>query len=108
MDTPSNSKGHSISEIAVQLQQCSFLLDGTCSLLHNAFMSDINTLLHRAHAYAKARGLKPSTVSRILFGNGERMGEIEKGGSLRMDTFHRATQKLDELEATPSSSEAVA
>jgi hypothetical protein len=80
-------------------RECKIILDPPCNKLHVAVMSDIDEILARAKRYADRRKLKPSTVSRILFGNGTRLGQIERGGSLRVDTLHKVLAKLDELEA---------
>lgn len=61
-------------------------------------MTDVDTLVARARAYAEKSGLALSTVSRRLLGNGVRLDELESGGSLRVDTLERARSLLDELE----------
>jgi hypothetical protein len=61
-------------------------------------MSEIETLLVRARAYAVQSRLSLSTVSRKLLGNGKRLNELDSGKSLRVDTLRRAHERLDELE----------
>jgi hypothetical protein len=61
-------------------------------------MSEVAALITRAQAYAKRSGLKESTVSRKLLGNGKRLAELRAGKSLRVDTLVRASALLDELD----------
>ncbi|WP_324059908.1 hypothetical protein [Rhizorhapis sp.] len=62
-------------------------------------MSDINDFIERVHAYARRRECSTKTVSRLLFGGGNRLAEIEEGNSFpRLDTFQKALRKLEELE----------
>jgi hypothetical protein len=65
-------------------------------------MTDISEFIARAHAYCSARNVSRSTLSRKLLGNGMRLGELEAGKSLRMDTFERATDMLKRLESVPA------
>ena len=62
-------------------------------------MTDVEQFIARALAYCERTNASPSTVSRKLLGNGKRLGELKDGqGSLRVDTFHRAQARLDQLE----------
>lgn len=61
-------------------------------------MTDISEFIARAHAYCSKHEVSRSTLSRKLLGNGMRLGELEAGKSLRMDTFHRATVLLEQME----------
>lgn len=63
-------------------------------------MSDIQTLLHRADAYMKRAKAAPSTVSRKLFGNGNRLAEIKAGGTLTIRKLEEALATMDELESS--------
>ena len=74
------------------------LLDGLCSILHTAVMTETQQLLARVEALAERTGKKRSTLSRELFGNGKRFDEIKAGGSLTMATFERAVERLNQLE----------
>jgi hypothetical protein len=65
-------------------------------------MTDISEFIARAHAYCFTRKVSRSTLSRKLLGNGMRLGELEAGKSLRMDTFKRATDMLERLESVPA------
>ena len=62
-------------------------------------MDDTQKLIARVDALARRSGASPSTLSRKLFGNGKRLGEIKAGGSLTMATYKRAVAKLSDLEA---------
>ena len=62
-------------------------------------MSETQKLIARIRAYAKKRGIEESTASRIFFGNGIRLAEIESGKSLRFDTFERVKSQLDQIES---------
>ena len=62
-------------------------------------MEQVEALLSRARSYAKRTGLTKTTISRKLLGNGKRLGELEAGKSLRVDTLQRANELLDQLEA---------
>ena len=64
-------------------------------------MSDVQAFITRADAYCRSRGVASSTLSRKLLGNGKRLDELKSGKSLRMDTFARATELLDEMENAP-------
>lgn len=63
-------------------------------------MDDIKAFIARAHAYSASAGLTASTVSRKLLGNGKRLGELEAGKSLRVDTLVKANGLLEQLETT--------
>lgn len=62
-------------------------------------MDEITDLIRRADAYASRSGLKPSTVSRKLLGNGIRLNELRNGKSLRVDTLENAKRELARLES---------
>lgn len=62
-------------------------------------MTDQEQLVKRVHEVARRTKRKPSTLSRILFGNGNRLAEIEAGGSITMTTYDRALAKLAELDS---------
>lgn len=62
-------------------------------------MDEVAELIARSHAYCKRANVKPSTLSRKLLGNGKRLGELEAGKSLRVDTLQKAKAELDRLEA---------
>jgi len=61
-------------------------------------MTDVDKFIARAHAYCERRGVSPSTISRKLLGNGNRLGELAAGKSLRVDTLHKAQKLLSEME----------
>lgn len=61
-------------------------------------MDETQKLLARVEALARATERSTSTLSRELFGNGQRFDEIKAGGSLTMAVFQRAVAKLEELE----------
>jgi hypothetical protein len=62
-------------------------------------MTDVEQFIARALAYCAKAQVSPSTVSRKLLGNGKRLSELKAGqGSLRVDTFQRAKERLDQLE----------
>jgi hypothetical protein len=66
-------------------------------------MTDVEQFIARARAYCAARNVSPSTLSRKLLGNGNRLGELESGKSLRVDTLIRAQGRLAAMEcAKPS------
>lgn len=59
----------------------------------------MDKFIARAFAYCDRARVSPSTVSRKLLGNGKRLSELRDGrGSLRVDTFERAQERLAELE----------
>jgi hypothetical protein len=62
-------------------------------------MGEVSELIQRADAYAARAGLGTSTVSRKLLGNGVRLDELRRGGSLTVATLERAKQRLSDLEA---------
>jgi hypothetical protein len=74
------------------------LLALLCSLLHVIGMTDINDLLARIDKHIEKSGAARSTVSRKLFGNGNRLDEIQNGGSLTMHKFVQAKAALLEME----------
>ena len=54
-------------------------------------MANVPDVIRRARAYAEANNRSISTVSRLLFGNGNRIEEIERGSSsVRVDILQRA------------------
>lgn len=61
-------------------------------------MADIQTLVTRIDALAERTGASPSTLSRKLFGNGNRIDEIKRGGSITLATYARAVEVLEQLE----------
>lgn len=65
-------------------------------------MDDTQQMVARINALAERTSRSRSTLSRILFGNGKRLGEIEAGGSITMTTYRRAVEKLDSMEAHPA------
>lgn len=62
-------------------------------------MSETQELIARVKALAEKTGQSTSTLSGKLFGNGMRLAEIEKGGSLTLKTYSNALEKLQELES---------
>ena len=71
-------------------------------------MTETQTLIARVHALAKKMDQSPSTLSGKLFGNGKRLTEIEKGGSLTMKTYAQAIERLEELERAANDTKAAA
>lgn len=61
-------------------------------------MEEVHDLVRRARAYAERNNVALSTVSRKLLGNGLRLGELEAGKSLRVDTLIRARETLAQME----------
>ena len=61
-------------------------------------MDDTQHLIARINALAERTNKSRSTLSRILFGNGKRLEEIEAGGSFTMTTYDRAVSRIAELE----------
>ena len=61
-------------------------------------MTEVEQFIARARAYCERHSVSASTVSRKLLGNGLRLAELEAGKSLRVDTFQRAKERLDQLE----------
>lgn len=61
-------------------------------------MTETQRLLARVEALAKRTKRSTSTLSRELFGNGQRFDEIKAGGSLTLTVYQRAVDKLSELE----------
>lgn len=61
-------------------------------------MTETQRLLARVEALAKRTQRSTSTLSRELFGNGQRYEEIKAGGSLTLTVYQRAVEKLAELE----------
>lgn len=74
------------------------LLDTPCSFLHVVFMPDTQQLLKRVRALSERTGASTATLSRKLFGNGQRFDEIERGGSLTLATYERALDRISEME----------
>lgn len=63
-------------------------------------MSDTNALLARARAYGAARGIKLTTVSKLLFGDWRRLDALASGAAfLRPPTLTAALKRMDALEA---------
>ena len=65
-------------------------------------MADTQELIARINALALRSNRSKSTLSRLLFGNGKRIDEIEAGGSITLTTYQRAADALAELEQTTS------
>ena len=61
-------------------------------------MADTQELIARINALALRSNRSKSTLSRLIFGNGKRIDEIEAGGSLTLTTFQRAAEMMDALE----------
>jgi len=62
-------------------------------------MANVPDVIRRARAYAEANNRSISTVSRLLFGNGNRIEEIERGSSsVRVDILQRAHERLVSME----------
>lgn len=62
-------------------------------------MANVPDVIQRARAYAEASNRSISTVSRLLFGNGNRIDEIERGSSsVRVDILQRASDRLSQME----------
>lgn len=61
-------------------------------------VTDTRQLLDRIDAVAGRTGRSKSTLSRLLFGNGKRIEEIEAGGSITLTTYERAMIRLVEIE----------
>lgn len=62
-------------------------------------MQTVQELVDRALRVAEATNRSPSTVSRLIFGGGQRLSELAEGkSSVSVDVFHRASAKLDEME----------
>ena len=62
-------------------------------------MDDTQQMVARINALAGRTNRSRSTLSRILFGNGKRLDEIEAGGSITMTTYRRAVEMLDGMES---------
>jgi len=62
-------------------------------------MANVPDVIQRARAYAEISNRSISTVSRLLFGNGNRIDEIERGASsVRVDILQRAHERLVMME----------
>lgn len=62
-------------------------------------MSDLDRLVARAEAYAKATGFALGTVSVRILNDGKALGEIKRGGrSMTLRTLEKASARLAELE----------
>lgn len=62
-------------------------------------MTDITEILTRIDQHIAQSGAARSTVSRKLFGNGNRLDEIQKGGTLTLRKLKQVEQSLAELES---------
>lgn len=63
-------------------------------------MTDLDTLISDAKAYARKSGTSISTVSRKLFGDGTRINKISDGKATAwITTIERAKIRLKKLEA---------
>lgn len=69
-------------------------------------MADIQNLLERVEAHIAKTGAARSTVSRKLFGNGNRLDEIKSGGTLTIRKMMEADAALAAMEAQPQSTAA--
>ncbi|MEO7384681.1 MAG: hypothetical protein ABIU18_07095, partial [Novosphingobium sp.] len=58
-------------------------------------MFETQDLIARIEAIATKTNRSKSTLSRLLFGNGKRIDEIEAGGSITLATYDRALERLD-------------
>lgn len=63
-------------------------------------MPDIQTLLTRIENHIERTKAARSTVSRKLFGNGNRLDEIRNGGTLTLRKMEQADEALAEMEQT--------
>ena len=61
-------------------------------------MQDVQTLIHRAEAYADANGLSLSTVSRKLLNDGKGIARLQSGGQCTVKTLEAAFDRLADLE----------
>ena len=61
-------------------------------------MFETQDLIARIEALATKTNRSKSTLSRLLFGNGKRIDEIEAGGSITLATYDRALERLDQIE----------
>lgn len=63
--------------------------------------SEIKALVKRAEAYSKSSGLAFSTVSRLIFNDGKRLGELKAGKSKKIwaETLDAANAKLAAMES---------
>lgn len=70
------------------------------SLLMTDAKSEIKALVKRAEAYSKASNLALSTVSRLIFNDGKRLGELKAGKSKKIwaETLDAANAKLATME----------
>lgn len=65
-------------------------------------MSDADFLLRQARAFAAARGLRLTYVSKLLFGDWRRIDALDSGKSfLRPPTLAAALERMAALEAQP-------
>lgn len=65
-------------------------------------MADIQTLLARVEAHIARTGAARSTISRKLFGNGNRLDEIKRGGTLTLRKMQEAEATLADMEKAPA------
>ncbi len=61
-------------------------------------MFETQDLIARIEALATKTNRSKSTLSRLLFGNGKRIDEIEAGGSITLATYDRALERLSQIE----------
>ena len=61
-------------------------------------MFETQDLIARIEALATKTNRSKSTLSRLLFGNGKRIDEIEAGGSITLATYDRALERLNQIE----------
>ena len=65
-------------------------------------MTELDSLIADAEAYAMKAGRSISTVSRQLFGDGTRIAKMKAGEASALSrTVEKARRKLEELEAAP-------
>lgn len=83
--------------MATQGGECSLVLAKACSVLHTARMIEPQTLATRIREFSQISGMSPTTLSRKLLGNGQRLAEIEAGGDLGMRVYRRASEMLDQM-----------
>lgn len=58
----------------------------------------IQDFLKRAMAYAKAAGLKPSTVSLYVFNDGKVIERLKRGGRIDVGALERGAAELEKME----------
>ena len=61
-------------------------------------MADIHHIIERVEAHIAKTGSARSTVSRKVFGNGNRLDELKAGGNVTIKTLDRAEAAIASLE----------